>query len=166
MTSADLLAVLNDPSILFVDVYFDYFAEGSMERELLSIFAYGTWADYVKIAESLPPELQLDPASNAIKKIKRLTLLSIFATEQIASFDVLMKELSLDNFVDLESLVIDLIASDALDGKIDQQTRTVVCTRCAARCVKNDKDSIMERVAQIKKIRANIGNALEISNPN
>lgn len=161
-----LIAILNDPAILFVDTYFDQFEEGSVEAELLALFAYQNWEDYQARAPSLPVEYQFDSSSQAIKKIKKLTLLSILATEQTVDFATLMEKLSLDNYVDLESLVIDLMASEVIDARIDEQTQTIVCTRCSARCVHPDKESIMKRVEQIRKIRANIENALEISNPN
>ena len=160
-----LTAILEDPTILFVDTYFDKFEAGSKERELLSVFAYGTWKDYRELEPSLPESLRLQPGSNSCKKLKKLTLLSIFATSQCCQFEDLMEEISVDNFVDLESLVIDLIANDYLDAKIDEQNHRVVCIRCAARCLRNEKQDILARVEQLRKIRGNIAMALSTSNP-
>ena len=162
---SDLMAILNDPSLLFVDTFLPEFSADSTEFKLLSIFAYGTWQDYKNAEPSLPPELKLDPQGQAVKKLKKLTLLSIFAQVQVAEFDKLMKQVSIENYDDLESLVIDLMANDYLDAKIDEQRKSVICTRCSARCVRNDKNAIMERVAQIRKIRKNIANALTIPSP-
>jgi hypothetical protein len=152
--------------ILFVDVHLRSFETGSPEHKLLSVFAYGTWADYVKLEPSLPPALRLDRTGNAAKKLKKLTLLSIFSTaENVFPFDRLKKELEIRSHVDLEKLIIDLLGLDYLEAKIDEQAKTVVVTRAAARCVKNEPAEVLAVVHKIKEIRAKIKDALSISNP-
>ena len=160
---ADIATILDDPSILFVDSYLDKFAPGSPERSLLTIFAYGTWVDYRMIESTLPANLKLQPNSNAFNKLKKLTLLSTFSEMDVVSYEILMQRIETTNFVDLETLVIDLIANDFLDAKIDEQNKRVVCTRCSARCVKNEPEAILAQVQNIQKIRANIASALAVS---
>jgi hypothetical protein len=164
--SSDLIAILDNPLTLFVDVHLSSFTPGTPEHKLLSVFAYGNWSDYVKLAPSLPAELRLDPAGNAVKKLKKLTLLSIFSTaENVFPFSRLEKELQIDNHVDLEKLIIDLLGLDYLEAKINEQEKTVVVTRAAARCVKNEAADILAVVGKIKDIREGIKRALDISNP-
>lgn len=159
----DIATILDDPSILFVDSYLDKFAPGSPEHKLLTVFAYGTWEDYRKIENTLPENLKLQPNSNAFNKLKKLTLISAFSEMAVVSYDTLMKAIETTNFVDLESLVIDLIANDFLDAKIDEQNKRVVCTRCSARCVENTPEAVLAQVQNIQKIRANIASALALS---
>ena len=161
----DVKTILEDPAVLFVDTYLDKFKPDSPEGKLLSVFAYGTWKDYKDLEGSLPQNLKLQPDSNSYKKIKKLTLLSIFAKHQVTKFQFLKREIAIDSDLELESLVIDLIANDFLDAKIDERTKTVVCARCAARCVKNEKSAIMAQVEQIRTIRKNIASALALANP-
>jgi hypothetical protein len=162
--SSELFAILDDPSLLFVDVHLPSFNPGSPEHKLLTLFAYGTWADYLKLEPSLPPALKLDPSGNAAKKLKKLTLLTIFSDSQsIFSFDSLLNALQLDNFVDLETLIIELLGLDCLQAKIDEQAKAVIVIRVASRCITNDAPSIMAVVDKIRGIRGGIKRALDLS---
>jgi hypothetical protein len=163
--SLELFAILDNPTLLFIDVHLPSFTPGSPEHDLLALFAYGTWSDYIKLEPSLPPALKLDPSGNAAKKLKKLTLLTIFSNPRnVFSFDALLTDLQLDNFVDLETLIIDLLGLDHLQAKIDEQSKTVIVTRVASRCVKNEFPSIMAVVGKIRGIRGGIKRALDVSN--
>ncbi|KAH0797655.1 COP9 signalosome complex subunit 7a [Histomonas meleagridis] len=147
---------------MFLDVYLKDFNEGSPEYKLLSIFSYGTWSDYLSFESSCPKELKLEPNSEAARKLKKLTLLSLGAKESCIQFAKIKKELSIDNVADLESLVIDLMASNYIDAKIDEQTSCIICDRAVSRCVKNDEESIKRIIQEIKNFRDKISNALKV----
>jgi COP9 signalosome complex subunit 7 len=149
---------------MFLDVFLPEFDPESPEHKLLSIFSYGTWTDYMSVRDELPPELRLDPFGRAAKKLKKLTLLSIFSERSRCEYDFLLEALHLDNHMDMESLVIDLMTAELFDGKLDEQRKVVMCKRCSPRCVENNRDSIMKYVANIQLIRDRIQTALDIAN--
>ncbi|KAH0789367.1 hypothetical protein GPJ56_006701 [Histomonas meleagridis] len=152
--------ILNNPNEMFLDVYLNDFEEGSNEHKLISLFAYGSWNDYLSIEKSLPEQLRLYPNSEAAKKLKKLTLLSLFAKGSKISFGKIKEELKIDNIIDIESLVIDLMASNLIDAKIDEQTNCVICDRAVSRCIKNDEESIKTILNEIKSFRGKIASAL------
>ena len=86
-------------------------------------------------------------------------MLSLFAKESQISFEKIKNELSVDNIVELESLVIDLMASNYIDTKIDEQTSCIICDRAVSRCVKDDEKSIKAIICKIKNFRGKILNA-------
>lgn len=160
--TVDLKSVLNNKSIWFTDKYNANFAEGTKERELLNVFSYGTWEDYLKIKDSLPDNLKLEPNSIAVKKLKGLSILSIMEDKISFSIDELMKILNIDNFVDAETIVIDLFGSELLVGKIDEKTHTLSCKRVAARCIENAPEAIDNIISDINIIRDRIASINEI----
>jgi COP9 signalosome complex subunit 7 len=121
--------------------------------ELLKIFAFGNYADYVgkkkkasfddaddgvlAASGSLPA---LTPAQKV--KLQRLTIVSLSAQShvcfvffledssdrnifvpQVLSYTLLQKELSIDNVRELEDLVIEAIYSGVIQGRIDQRNQ-------------------------------------------
>jgi hypothetical protein len=79
-------------------------------------------------------------------------------------YDFLLDELVLDNYIDLETLAIDLLASGLLDAKLSEQTKTIVCARCCPRCVKKERDKIMKYVKNVEEIRQKSRAAIGIAN--
>ena len=163
MSSQDLLAILNDRNAIFLDSHLSQFAENTKEFDLLNIFCYGTWKDYLQIESTLPSELKFSAQSEAAKKLKKLTLLTIFADHRKVQYKMLLDELKIDNNVELEELIIDLLGMELLEAKIDEATNTVVCTRASARCVKNNPEDIDRVIQKIKALRERINNALKIA---
>jgi hypothetical protein len=163
--SGDLLQILSDPAILFVDLYLSKYPADSPEAKLLSVFAYGSWKDYAALKSSLPSGLQLDPNGPAAKKLKKLTIISILSANPVYKFEDFRHELDLANTVDLESLIIDLMASESIVAKIDEQSNCVKCERSVARCVRNDPTAIQEVIKGIQKVRGNINAAIAVAGP-
>ena len=161
MSEADLLAILNDRNDFFVDKHLSKFKKDSNQYKLLHIFAYGNWNDYLQISNSLPPSLVLDPHSEAAKKLKMLTLLTLFGKERKCSYSSLFKALSIDNQVELEDLVVDLLGLELIEAKIDEVTSTVICTRACARCVPEEEKDIRAVIDKIQAIRNRIAQALK-----
>lgn len=162
MTEAQLLKILNDRTEYFVDKHLDQFPPNSNEYKLLHIFAYGVWADYLKLEPSLPDSLKLDPHSDAAKKLKSLTLLNCFASEKNCSYQSLLTVLSIDNAIELEDLVVELLGSGLIEGKIDEVNSTVICTRASSRCVPNNQEAIEQIITKIQQMRSRISTALKV----
>lgn len=83
-------------------------AEGEFKNywELLNIFAYGTFKDYVekKGALNLP---DLTPAQT--KKLKYLTIVTLSEKDKCIPYQVLRTELSIVEIRELEDLIIEAI---------------------------------------------------------
>ncbi|OHS94325.1 hypothetical protein TRFO_11180 [Tritrichomonas foetus] len=163
MSKPDIQAILNDRNIVFVDTYLEQFPKDSNEYKLLHVFSYGTWNDYLALEKSLPANLKIDVKSEAANKLKKLTLLTLFANQKKISFSTLLTELSIDNPDDLEDLVVDLLGMELIEAKIDESTKTIICTRACARCVPNDKEAIDNIIKKISGIRGRISEALKIA---
>jgi hypothetical protein len=136
-----------------------------VESQLLGIFAYGTWKDYTGMCATLTPELRLDLNGPAVRKLKKLTIITILSQYPEYSFDEFRKALDLKTAVEVESLVLELVGSDLVIAKIDQQSGTVRCERCVSRCIKQDKDSILKVAQRIGLIRGKINSAIALASP-
>jgi len=83
---------------------------------LLNIFAYGKYKDYLSDASNLPP---LSPTM--LKKLKHLTLIAVTSKCKYVSYNTLMEELNVGNLRDLENLLISAIYAEVVRGRLDQQ---------------------------------------------
>lgn len=74
--------------------------------DLLNIFAYGTFKDYVneKVTKNLP-ELSATQA----KKLKYLTIVTLSEKDKCIPYKVLQEELSIEDIRELEDLIIEAI---------------------------------------------------------
>ncbi|EJD54954.1 hypothetical protein AURDEDRAFT_109484 [Auricularia subglabra TFB-10046 SS5] len=84
--------------------------------ELLKIFAYGTYEDYVANKARLPA---LNPAQTT--KLKHLSLITLASRTRLLPYSVLLRSLDVANVRELETLIIDAIYQDLLSGKLDQR---------------------------------------------
>ncbi|XP_050532677.1 COP9 signalosome complex subunit 7b [Daktulosphaira vitifoliae] len=84
---------------------------------VLRIFSHGTYLDYLSKKECLP-ELN----SSQIKKLQYLTIVTLANKMKRIPYDVLLKELNVNNVRDLEDLIIEAIYSDIVAGELDQQS--------------------------------------------
>jgi hypothetical protein len=160
-----LMDILNDQFDLFLDCHLSKFQTGTPEYKLLEVFSYGTWKDYVALEPSLPANLKLPKEGKAVDKLRSLTLLSLFAEKSTYGLEALRKELALKTDEEVEGLLIPLMASDLLEGKIDEATKSVVCVRASARCVRNSEKDVMQIAENIRKIRSSVKGALNIAVP-
>jgi len=85
---------------------------------LLQLFAYGTYEDYLRRKNALPP---LNPAH--IKKLKLLTLVSLALEHRVLPYALLLQSLQISNIRELEDLIIDGVYLDLLRGKLDQKAQ-------------------------------------------
>lgn len=85
--------------------------------ELLRIFSRGTYLDYLNKKEHLP-ELSLSQK----KKLQYLTIVALANKMKRIPYDVLLKELNVDNVRDLEDLIIEAIYSNVVSGELNQES--------------------------------------------
>jgi len=83
---------------------------------LMKLFAYGTYRDYLQNKASLP---ELNPAQT--KKLKHLTLVSHATRSKCIPYTRLLDELGISNVRELEDVIIEAIYADIIRGKLDQK---------------------------------------------
>jgi len=86
--------------------------------DLLNIFAYGTFKEYLneKGSKTLP---ELTPV--LAKKLKYLTIVTLSEKEKCIPYKVLQEELSIEDIRELEDLIIEAIYGEIIQGKLDQR---------------------------------------------
>ncbi|CAG7784887.1 unnamed protein product [Allacma fusca] len=83
--------------------------------ELLNVFAYGTYKDYLAAQNDLP-ELSV----NQKKKLQHLTIVSLSEQGKCIPYNKLLVELRVANLRELEDLIIEAIYAEIIQGKLDQ----------------------------------------------
>uniref|UniRef100_T1IJC1 PCI domain-containing protein n=1 Tax=Strigamia maritima TaxID=126957 RepID=T1IJC1_STRMM len=93
-------------------------AEGPYAKyfNLLNLFAYGTYSDYLANQANLP---ELTPPQ--IQKLRHLTIVSLATKTKCIPYSTLLKELDMKNLRELEDLIIEVIYADIVHGKLDQK---------------------------------------------
>jgi len=86
--------------------------------ELLKIFAYGRYRDYLDRREDLP-----DITAQARTKLRQLTIVGLASEKKHIDYDSLLSELDISDVRELEDLIIDVIYADIIRGKIDQKNK-------------------------------------------
>jgi len=110
----------------------------------LRVFSQGTYLDYMDKKECLP---QLtDPQ---MKKLKYLTIVTLANKINRIPYNVLLKELDVDNASDLENLIIDAIYSKVISAKFNHQNDYLEVEWTVARDVgSNDIDNAIVKLQQ------------------
>uniref|UniRef100_A0A9L0K1F9 COP9 signalosome subunit 7B n=1 Tax=Equus asinus TaxID=9793 RepID=A0A9L0K1F9_EQUAS len=99
--------------------------------QLLNLFAYGTYPDYIASKESLP---ELSTAQQ--NKLKHLTIVSLASR---------MKDLEMRNLRELEDLIIEAVYTDIIQGKLDQRNQLLEVDFCIGRDIrKKDINNIVK----------------------
>jgi len=86
--------------------------------ELLKIFAYGKYRDFLDRREDLP-----NISAQAETKLRQLTIVALASEKKHIDYDSLLKELHIADVRQLEDLIIDVIYADIIRGKIDQKNK-------------------------------------------
>ncbi|XP_073271092.1 COP9 signalosome complex subunit 7-like isoform X1 [Primulina huaijiensis] len=108
-------------------------------RELLRMYAYGTWSEYKSDAHRLP---QLVP--DQILKLKQLTVLTLAETNKVLPYDTLMQELDVTNVRELEDFLINCcMYVGIVRGKLDQLRRCFEVQFAAGRDLRPEQLSNM-----------------------
>ena len=86
--------------------------------DLLNLFAYGTFNEYLSAQANLPP---LTEAMK--KKLRLLTIASIASKEKTIQYDHMLNVLGLNSIRELEDLIIEGTNNAVLQGKLDQKSK-------------------------------------------
>lgn len=84
---------------------------------ILRMFSQGTYLDYLNKKEQLP-----DLSMSQQKKLQYLTIVTLANKMKRIPYDVLLKELDVNDVRDLEDLIIEAIYSNVVSGELDQKT--------------------------------------------
>ncbi|CAH1774063.1 unnamed protein product, partial [Owenia fusiformis] len=85
---------------------------------LLNIFAYGVYNDYKSNKANLP-----DLTPKMLKKLRQLTIVSLATQKKCIPYAILQQELEMSNVRELEDLIIEVVYSDIVRGKLDQKNQ-------------------------------------------
>lgn len=96
--------------------------------QLLNLFAYGTYSDYIANKESLT-ELNTTQQN----KLKHLTIMSLALRMKCIPYSVLLKDLEMRNLRELEDLIIEAVYTDIIQGKLDQRNPLLEVDFCIGR---------------------------------
>ena len=86
--------------------------------DLLNMFAYGTYEEYLSAQANLPA---LTEAMK--KKLRLLTIATIANQEKTIKYEHMQKLLGIDGIRELEDLIIEGTNNAVLQGKLDQKSK-------------------------------------------
>jgi len=110
----------------------------------LRMFSQGTYLDYLNKKEYLP-----ELSEPQMKKLQYLTIVSLANKMKRIPYDVLLKELDVDNVRDLEDLIIEAIYSNVVSGELDQHSDYLEVDWTVGRDVgSNDIDNMIDTLQQ------------------
>jgi len=122
-TALILQQVLDNPNIYVYGEILDLpnvkaLAEGENKQyyETLALFAYVTYSDF-----KADPKKFLELSAPQSKKLKQLSLVSVAENQKSIPYEVLLKQLDVQNVHESEDLIIDSIYSGVITGKLDQK---------------------------------------------
>ncbi|XP_062438265.1 COP9 signalosome complex subunit 7b isoform X2 [Rhea pennata] len=123
----------------------DLLAEGPNAAyfQLLNLFAYGTYPDYVASKDNLP-ELTVTQKN----KLKHLTIVSLASRMKCIPYSVLLKDLDMRNLRELEDLIIEAVYTDIIQGKLDQRNQVLEVDFCIGRDIQKKDISNIVRTLQ------------------
>lgn len=114
--------------------------EGLRLLELMRIFAYGTYLDYIAKRNELP---ELGAAQ--LRKLQLLTIVSLATKEKHIKFSDMQVALGVSNTRELEDVIIESIYQNLIVGKMDQESQCLIVESCACRdCRDQDIDYIID----------------------
>ncbi|NXM36871.1 CSN7A protein, partial [Oxyruncus cristatus] len=118
-------------------------SEFSPVFRLLTIFAYGTYADYLAEAANLPPLTEAQK-----NKLRHLSVVTLAAKIKCIPYSVLLEQLQLKNVRQLEDLVIEAVYADVLRGSLDQRNQRLEVDYSIGRDIRREELSTITRTLQ------------------
>ncbi|XP_063093692.1 COP9 signalosome complex subunit 7a isoform X1 [Cavia porcellus] len=116
---------------------------------LLTVFAYGTYADYLAEARNLPPLTEAQ--KNKLRHLSVVTLaakVKPHSLSQCIPYAVLLEALALRNVRQLEDLVIEAVYADVLRGSLDQRNQRLEVDYSIGRDIQRQDLSAIARTLQ------------------
>ncbi|XP_069947728.1 COP9 signalosome complex subunit 7b isoform X3 [Cherax quadricarinatus] len=99
--------------------------------ELLQLFAYGVYGDYIKESSKFP---QLTPTM--LTKLRHLTIVSMATGQKSIPLVTLGNQLGLTSTRELEDLIIEAMYTDIIHGKLDQKNGILELDHAIGRDIK------------------------------
>ncbi|GAM18602.1 hypothetical protein SAMD00019534_017770 [Acytostelium subglobosum LB1] len=93
-------------------------SEFKSSYDLLNIFAFGTYNEYLKNKDALPA---LTPAM--ITKLRQLTIVYLSTVSKVIPYAILQEQLGIQSLRELEDLIIESIYQNVIKGKLDQKNK-------------------------------------------
>lgn len=119
---------------------------------LLRLFSRGTYLDYLENKEYLP-----ELSEPQIKKLQYLTIVKLANKMKIISYDVLLKELNIDNVKDLENLIIEAIHLNLISGELNQKDNCLEVNWTVSKDVgANDVGNMIDTLQQFSDSSENV----------
>jgi hypothetical protein len=138
-----VLQALEHPRVFVFGELLDMSNVQEMESkylDLLRIFAYGTFKDYVEKESQLPAL-----TAKHIRKLKLLTFVTLASLNKFIKFADLQVEVDLSSSRELEDLIIEAVYQNLVVGKIDQEQQCFVVESHVPRdCRAEDVDDIIK----------------------
>ncbi|RMX64755.1 hypothetical protein DD238_006322 [Peronospora effusa] len=120
--------------------------------ELLRIFCFGTYNDYITRKHEMP-ELTLQQ----INKLRKLTAVSLAHKFKNIPYDTLMQDLGVSTIREVEDILIETIYSGLIQGKLDQKLRCFVVKYAVGRDTHHeDVDEMIQKLTNWKMQSAEI----------
>ncbi|KAE9022195.1 hypothetical protein PR003_g12411 [Phytophthora rubi] len=120
--------------------------------ELLRIFCFGTYNDYLARKGDLP---ELTPQQ--VNKLRKLTAVSLAHRFKNIPYDTLMQDLGVSTVREVEDILIDTIYSGLIQGKLDQKSRCFVVKYAVGRDTHHeDIDDMIQKLTNWKAQSAEI----------
>ena len=110
---------------------------------LLTVFAYGTYADYLAEARNLPPLTEAQK-----NKLRHLSVVTLAAKVKCIPYAVLPEALALRNVRQLEDLVTEAVYADVLRGSLDQRDQRLEVDYSIGRDIQRQDLSAIARTLQ------------------
>ncbi|CAH0488844.1 unnamed protein product [Peronospora farinosa] len=120
--------------------------------ELLRIFCFGTYNDYITRKHEMP-ELTLQQ----MNKLRKLTAVSLAHKFKNIPYDTLMQDLGVSTIREVEDILIETIYSGLIQGKLDQKLRCFVVKYAVGRDTHHeDVDEMIQKLTNWKMQSAEI----------
>ncbi|ETK77732.1 hypothetical protein L915_16056 [Phytophthora nicotianae] len=120
--------------------------------ELLRIFSFGTYNDYLARKDELP-----DLTPQQMNKLRKLTVVSLAHRFKNIPYDTLIQDLGVSTVREVEDILIDTIYSGLVLGKLDQKSRCFVVKYAVGRDTRHeDIDDMIQKLSNWKAQSAEI----------
>ncbi|XP_053204875.1 COP9 signalosome complex subunit 7-like [Panonychus citri] len=106
--------------------------EYSKYYDLLELFAYGNYNDYNQLKY---PQL----TGQMVTKLRHLTIINLASKNKTLSYEKLNEQLGIVNLRELENLIIDVIYSNIIKGKMDQENGWLEISSTISRDIKEEQ---------------------------
>ncbi|KAK9407881.1 COP9 signalosome complex subunit 7a [Crotalus adamanteus] len=118
-------------------------SEFSPVFRLLTVFAYGTYSDYLAEVGNLPPLTEAQK-----NKLRHLSVVTLASKLKCIPYSVLLEQLQLKNVRQLEDLVIEAVYADVLRGSLDQRNQRLEVDYSIGRDIRREELSVITRTLQ------------------